>query len=166
MGYRSQVRALIYGDPAQICALVAAHTMGGGVNALKEFNDNITRYRVDRRTYDHAATVSQEPDEHGNKPSIWKTVEIEVIDLYGDDCKWYDSYSDVQAWVALMSEAEERGLNTEFVRVGEETEDIEIRQNIQDDGDTYIYVRRSVVDDLPDDRRPVDYTETKEVSDA
>lgn len=163
MGYRSQVRALIYGDPDVVCALVAAHVLQGGVNVLEAFKDDITRYRLTRRVYDREATLAQETKD-GTRRGVWKEVETEVIDLYGDDWKWYPNYPDVAAWSAFMIAAGELGLNTEFVRLGEETDDTECDTCVQDDGDYYLHVRRSIAADIPDDTRPVDYE--KEVQNA
>ena len=47
-----------------------------------------------------------------------------------DDTKWYDGYSDVDAWNKLVRDAlsdcgENDDLNVEFVRVGEETGDLD-----------------------------------------
>lgn len=42
-----------------------------------------------------------------------------------DYVKWYDTYSDVQAWHKLMDHAQKMNLNVEFARVGEDPDDIE-----------------------------------------
>jgi hypothetical protein len=44
--------------------------------------------------------------------------------LSGEQWKWYEGYPDVDAWHAFMDEALRRDLNVEFVRVGEEADDV------------------------------------------
>lgn len=159
MGYRSEVRALIYGEPETVCQLVAAHVLQGGVNVLQAFGDSLTRYRVQRRTYDGEATCAQERDADGRQTPIFTTREVEVLDLYGDSWKWYEDYKEVRAWTEFQHAAVELGLSYEFVRVGEETEDVETISDVQDDGDCYLQVARSIVDDIPEERTPVDYSQ-------
>jgi hypothetical protein len=46
--------------------------------------------------------------------------------LYGADWKWYPDYEDVQAWDELWENMQDiEGISGYFVRVGEETNDIE-----------------------------------------
>jgi hypothetical protein len=159
MGYRSQVRSLIYGDPDLICALVAECTLTlGDNNPLKTFEEDLRRYRIERSIYDHEATCAQEPDDNGNRPPVYRDEIAEVLDLSGDSWKWYESYPDVQSWERLLLRAEELGLSTEFMRIGEETSDIECRHCSADDsGDTYLVVSSRIIDDIPDEI-PVDYS--------
>jgi hypothetical protein len=58
--------------------------------------------------------------------------EVKFIELNGQEWKWYSDFDDVKAWHQLLNEANKLGLATEFVRVGEDPDDIEISQ---DDGD-------------------------------
>ena len=161
MGYRSQVRSLIYGEPDTICQLVAAHALQGGHNVFTAFGDDITRYRTTRQRYDHDATVAAGPDPDNGRPQVvWQTVEVEVIDLYGDDWKWCEDYEDVKAWTAFMDQAEELGLSVEFVRIGEENDDVESRFTVQDEESAFLSVSRTIEVDMPD-TRPVDYDEVK-----
>lgn len=158
MGYRSQVRSLIYGDPDKICALVAANALRGGVSVVSTFSKEgaLTRYRLTRRLYDHAATAAQPKNENGGATAVYKEFEIEVLDLYGDDWKWYDDYPDVRAWSDLLDEAREMGLSTEFTRIGEDTDDTEWLIDVADEGDHYLFVRRIIEADIPESR-PVNY---------
>ena len=104
MGYRSQVRSVIYGNPEIVnTLLVKTKLMDNTV--FKEFKDNI---RVD------------------------VLEKIKFIELVGEEWKWYDDFKEVKAWQQLLNDANELGLATEFVRVGEESGDIE---TIQNDGD-------------------------------
>lgn len=163
MGYRSQVRSLIYGDPDLICALVARCALTStstGANPLKEFSANLRRYRTNVRAYDREATLAQEPDAEGGRKSLFVDKPIEILDLYGDDWKWYSIYPDVQAWEQLLIDAYNSGLNTEFVRIGDESNDIEIIRNFQDDWcNGMISVSSTIVDDVPEDVELVDYSE-------
>ena len=45
------------------------------------------------------------------------------------DIKWYDSYDDVKRVHRLLSEANEAGASTAFIRIGEEDNDIETEFN-------------------------------------
>lgn len=157
MGYRSHVRSLIYGDPDTMCQLVAAHTLQGGKVFSEYFVNELRRYRLTRRLYNAEATARGPKDERGWQPSVYDDVEVEVLDYYGEDVKWYDDYSDVKAWHELIDAAEELGLSTEFIRIGEESNDIDVRHNVQDDAENYLNVSTSIVDDIPDDLRNVDY---------
>jgi hypothetical protein len=160
MGYRSQVRSLIYGDPALICALVAADALTGkGGIALNNFGDSLKRYSFTTSVYDNEATNAQKPDANGGRNLIYRDVEFQCLDLCGDFWKWYPDYPDVMAWENLLIRAAEMGLNTEFVRIGEEDDDVEIRRDLPDEGDYLIGVSRSIHDDIPD-TTPVDYDQT------
>jgi hypothetical protein len=143
MGYRSQVHALIYGPEDKICALVAKHVLEGG-NVFEHFKDDIRRFKTKRSVY--TATEA-----HDGRAYAWIEHEIEVIELRGDSWKWYDDYPDVQAWEALMLEAAtEFDCITEFVRIGEDSNDIQVEMNVEDGGDAYLYVSSSITSDLPE----------------
>jgi hypothetical protein len=72
-----------------------------GNEALKAFADSITRYTVNAGDGGTA-----------------------VIDLYGDNWKWYEDYPAVIAWNNLLQDAEECELDYEFARVGESSDDV------------------------------------------
>ena len=76
-----------------------------------------------------------------NLAENWRIQRDTVLYLHCDYSKWYDSYEDVQAYEHLMSVAElfheERDIAFAyyFVRIGENLDDIEIReQHGGDDG--------------------------------
>lgn len=48
-----------------------------------------------------------------------------MIFAFLEQCKWYDSYPDVQAHVALQGFAREHGAATAYIRVGEDDGDVE-----------------------------------------
>jgi hypothetical protein len=150
MGYRSQVRSLIYGDPDVVNALVVSQQLLG-FDAQEAFGENLKRYRIQRRFFDHAASAELGPDpDNGRAQIVWRDVEVEVLDLYGDDWKWYEDYTDVKAWTQMMGDAIDLGLCREFVRIGEDTEDTEWLMDIPDEGDHYLRVERSIGDDVPE----------------
>ena len=119
MGYRSQVRSIIYGEPELVDALLAKEKLAGDKGIQHLFDGFITVTDSLQRVY----VPKQNTD--GTTESERIEVPMKVIDLEGSDWKWYDEYDDVKHWHALLTEAENMGLNYEFVRVGEESGDIE-----------------------------------------
>lgn len=106
MGYRSDVRSIIYGPPDLMLRFVTAMKLDEKYKAVFEhFGDNITI-----RTW-----VGETP--------------ITVLDLTGDGWKWYTDYPDVNLWHELLAMVETddtwEGLHYEFCRIGEEDGDIE-----------------------------------------
>jgi len=48
--------------------------------------------------------------------------------IYEFSCwKWYSRYKDVQMWEDFMDSLEDQEIPFDFIRIGEETEDIEIK---------------------------------------
>jgi len=112
MGYRSQVRSCVYSDNAELFdAFIAGQ---------KLINNIIWEGFGESLTFTEKEYVYSQPREDGSTKQVYK-----ILDLYGDDWKWYDSYPDVKAWDKFIHDAEEAGLIWEFVRVGEEDGDIE-----------------------------------------
>lgn len=143
MGYRSQVRCLVYGDTDKLQALITKHElMGSGV--MDQFNDSLKRYTCRRRSYDHEATLMQPQDENGGRQPVICERIVEVLDLTGDDWKWYSDYPDVAAWTAMMLDAAMFDCSYEFMRIGEEDNDIETERNVLDDGDQWLVVSRKI----------------------
>ena len=106
MGYRSDVKSVIYGTASQLGAFIDVnHDLYNQVR--KDFGDNIK---------DIAKKGLQDKD-------------LSIIYLNCEYSKWYDEYEEVQRWHELLDSAEQWGLSTEFVRIGESSEgDIEISQ--------------------------------------
>lgn len=111
MGYRSEVRAMIYGEPEKLNAFVVQQKLLGSI-VFTAFADSLERYKMESWT--QAALDAERV----------QTI-LEVLEIYGTEWKWYDAYEDVQAWMSMMRAAPEAGLNYEFVRVGEESNDTE-----------------------------------------
>ena len=71
-----------------------------------------------------------------------RTIEFKAMDV-----KWYSSYSDVATVEKIVRDfenifAEQDGYNFEYIRIGEDTTDIEERCG--QDGFKYIYASRSI----------------------
>jgi hypothetical protein len=128
MGYRSEVRSVIYGPPDKVQAFWTKHTLLENP-AIKGFESDIRRYMVD--SGDGTA----------------------VIDLRGDSWKWYPDYPDVAGWLAMIDEigceAEgTEGLSYEFARLGEESDDTEYHTGGHDPL-YWLSFRREILDDMP-----------------
>lgn len=131
MGYRSEVKCIIYGHPEILDAFIAKHTMKGN-KFLSELSDHITYGMIDRTEY----LAIGEKRIHKNK----------IMDFHGDQFKWYDEYEDVQGLNQLMDDIDENyegELDFEFVRVGEEYKDIEHKTSSHHYG--YIYPTTTIV---------------------
>lgn len=109
MGYRSEVKSLVYGDTEPMAKFIAENTEL--LEALEaDFDDDIQTIEKPMQTF---------------------------IFLTLDSAKWvdtslshaYESYSDVSRYMALLNRADEAGLMYEFVRVGEESSDIEYQHS-------------------------------------
>lgn len=107
MGYRSEVKSLIYGTASQLGNFIDAnHDLYKKVR--EDFNgsikDMVKKYRDNK--------------------------DLSIIYLKDDYTKWYDEYEEVQRWHELLDLAEQAGLSVEFIRIGESSEgDIEVYQS-------------------------------------
>ena len=131
MGYRSEVSIAVYGDEAQMLALIAAQRIKGAKWLEDEHEIN-----------EYSQSLYGKPDT--------KTPMV-MIHAKFDGIKWYDGYEDVDCWTALLEDAMENfsaNVNTEFVRIGEENEDMEVEydgENVQ----FYTGVSREILKNLP-----------------
>ena len=55
-----------------------------------------------------------------------------------EDWKWYYSYPDVKIWEEFMNMLEEKDIEYDFARIGEEVDDVEIANGF------YFYVNRTI----------------------
>jgi hypothetical protein len=101
MGYRSDVYSCIYGDADEIIALMTRD---------KLCNDEVFTHFADDIKVDE----------------LRKGEKIIILEL--EYTKWYPDYEEVQAWDKFLDEADVRGLEWEFVAIGEDNE-IESRQS-------------------------------------
>jgi hypothetical protein len=132
MGYRSDVAIAIYGPEDAMVPLIAAQRLSLQ-SALSLEENYIKRSEYTKNGVPHV-----------------------MLYTHQDWVKWYDSFPEVQAWNKLLTEiaakADETGLAYEFVRIGEETSDVEIEYG--GDVEYFIEVHRSVNIALPYDETP------------
>lgn len=95
---------------------VAFKTTSEGYIILKRFNDKI-KEKKERPLY---------------CAEIRKT-ENGFYKITFDDVKWYESYTDVMNFIEAMSILDEQDIPYKFIRLGEDIDDIEVRDNYTDD---------------------------------
>ena len=118
MGYRSKVRCLIYGPKEKLDSFLTAQAYIFGSSVFKDFTKHLTRYQAAT----HNAT-------------------IDILDLRGDNWKWYEHYPDVKAWVSFMRESIEFDLEYEFIRVGEgEGDDHDVEKECSTETQQLLYL--------------------------
>lgn len=121
MGYRSDVMALIYPEPGD------------------DKSEKFEQLKVLMAT-----TFKHVSDEFGDPYMTWMDSD-RVLKFDIRDVKWYPSYADVQMFEAMLTtiDGEIEGYCTEFVRVGEETDDVEQRHT-GENNEYYLQVRREI----------------------
>ena len=124
MGYRSNLMALIYPDA---CA------------SEEQMLEKYEQLKVLMGT-----TFKEVVDEYFGSCMTWMEEEC-VLKFDISDVKWYPSYPDVQMFEKMVEafDGDVPGYCTEFVRVGEETEDVEER-HAGDNNQYYLSVRRLI----------------------
>jgi len=122
MGYRSNIRCLIY---PMDTAKENADTFVGNYHALVTLMNTTFKETLDM--WDGYVTFD---DTHN------------LIDFAIDDVKWYDSYPDVTAFMQMLTDVQDLGYEYEFVRVGEESKDIEFRESNNHNG--YLNTRTEI----------------------
>ena len=108
MGYRSDVAIAIYGPEEIMVPFIAANRMldNSPLVTDKEY--------VDCYTFSTRTAVGGEMQK------------AYMINTKFESVKWYPNYPDVMSWTKLIADAQQvEGLNTEFIRVGEEDADVE-----------------------------------------
>lgn len=119
MGYRSEVKSLVYGNPIE----------------MQKFKE------------DNAELIEQLAEDFGNNVSQINNGHYELIYLDLEYAKWYDSYSDVTRWHNLLNLAKEAELMTEFVRIGEDSAG-DIEADYQGDVEYYLQTECHIVADF------------------
>lgn len=91
-----------------------------------------------------ATTFKRVVDEFGDPYMTWMDKEF-VLKFDLRDVKWYPSYPNVQMFEAMLSAfgGEISGYCTEYIRIGEESDDVEERRT-GDDNQYYLNVRREI----------------------
>ena len=126
MGYRSDVKSCVYGDKSEVDSFIVKYQMEKeGKGVFEYFRKEIKCFELDERDRINF-------DENNSEPIGELTA---VISLEGYSWKWYDSYEDIKAWHDFIDKAREFGLNTEFVRTGEEQGDVDTQY--EGDGNNY-----------------------------
>ena len=124
MGCRSEIKVLIYPDP---------------------YSEEHMRERYEQLKVLMGTTFKKVADEFGDPYMTWMHKDHALM-FSLEDVKWYPSYPDVQRFEAMMGtfrSEEITGYCTEFVRIGEESDDVEERHT-GDNNQYYLTVRRSI----------------------
>lgn len=135
MGYRSDVSIAIYAPEAEMTAFIAAQKLKHA-GWLKD-EHSIKPFR--RSYYDAETNQVQE--------RTWEPLWMYLAADF-ESVKWYTEFEDVAYWHACLDDATELGLNTEFVRIGEEYDDVEVDFN-GDAVEYFLGVNRSIRHDYP-----------------
>lgn len=118
MGYRSDVKALIY-------------PLGGEHNLLE----------YDKLKLLFNTTFQDVFEAWGEDYFSWND-KHRVLEFDANSVKWYDSYPEVQRLVKFLAEVQDLGYEYEFLRIGEEVEDVE--EDSSGDAENYMYVERTI----------------------
>ena len=105
MGYRSDITSIIYGEAEKVDAFIAKHKLLGNT-VFEDFKGDL---------------------KIGSTP--FDTVPGRMIELIGEGWKWYGGYPQVDAWMALLIDAQDFGLEYEHIRVGEDYEDNDLKMS-------------------------------------
>lgn len=130
MGYTSNVRCLIYGEPDEMLRFVTAQKLTRPA-MFRELSFYLTEHMMDR----------------GERGQM-------LLDLTLHSTKWYTEYEDVREWMAMLGELDDaidansqHPLAFEFIRVGEDDNDIERRMS--ENAEHYLYTYTNIEADLP-----------------
>jgi hypothetical protein len=117
MGYRSDVAVVIYGDDRNPEKYALLKTLMN------------TTFKVAYDAWD--ASVTWHDTKH-------------VLEFFIKDVKWYEGYPDVDAFTTMLENLKEiEGYNYEFVRIGENDDDIESNTH-GDHSEWILSVNRSI----------------------
>jgi hypothetical protein len=119
MGYRSEVKSVIYGTKEE----------------MAKFNN------------DNVVLLTALSEDFGNQLSHETNGHYELIYLDCEYSKWYDSYPDVTRWHNLLNLAKDAELKTEFVRIGEDSAG-DIETDYQGDVEYYLQTRCHITADF------------------
>lgn len=95
---------------------VALKTTTEGYLLFKKFNDSIEKAE--------------------DQPLCGMTIQRTASGFYKishDEIKWYDSFSDVANFMEMLNRFDHLGIPYKFIRIGEDYEDIDVRENWVDD---------------------------------
>ena len=118
MGYRSDVQALIY-PPSGDQNLLEYDKLKLLMNTT--FKDVYESWGDDWFTWD---------DKH------------RVLKFSANSVKWYDSYPEIERFIKFLAEVRDLEYEYEFIRIGEEDDDLETDST--GDANHYMYVERTI----------------------
>ena len=126
MGYRSAVTAAVYGDYETLTTYMAKDKLEHGDDSIfAHFKGQLKRFEI---------------------PFHKGVLSVLMIEL--DHVKWYDEYIDVKSWHRFMDGCEESDLSYEFVRIGEDYDDIDRQEGgVATEG--LLYTSVSIEKDYP-----------------
>ena len=117
MGYRSDVKALVY-------------PLGGEHNLLHYDKLKLLMNTTFKDVFDSLADNFYWNDTH------------RVLEFTATSIKWYDSYPEVATFVKFLEDVRDLEYEYEFIRIGEDTDDIE--DDSTGDAQGFLYVSRSI----------------------
>lgn len=120
MGYRSSVATVVYPDTAKF------EGERGVMNKWQEEKFNVLKLLMGTKY----ATIMEQ-----YFGGTWED-EMFALTFQINDVKWYSGYGDVEAFETMLEELVELGYSYEFMRIGEEHNDVEHRTG----GDNIDYV--------------------------
>lgn len=126
MGYRSAVTAIVYGDEADLTTYMTKDKLEHGDDSIfVHFKGQLKRFEIE-----------------------FAKGTLSALMLALDHVKWYDDYKDVLAWHRFMELSENHDLNYEFIRIGEDYDDIQ-KEEGGDAVDGLLYTSVSIERDFP-----------------
>lgn len=120
MGYRSEVAIMIYGTAEEMAVVKAVY------DRLYSALDAETKETVDYVMGDDNNGFSEEG-----------------FRFHAEDIKWYDGYAHIEFFKEFFNEGDDSGASCEFIRIGEEYDDIET-DYIGDDNEYRLAVTRLI----------------------
>lgn len=124
MGYRSVVKVLVYAE------------RNGVDNTVEKYEQLKTLMN----------TTFKDVYDYWEDPHFTWDDEHRVLKFSADSIKWYDGYPEIASFEHFLEMVDGLGYEFEFIRVGENYEDIETRQS--NNAEYYLSVRREIEVDL------------------
>jgi hypothetical protein len=127
MGYRSEVSIVVYGEPSRF---------------QRHFDNYFAKDVIDDEGLDLSYIIPK------TKVIVSEDGNIKYFSFNAEGIKWYTlNYPEIVHLEKFYMTASEAGLNAEFVRIGEEFDDVEVWQD-GDDLDWLLSVERKVHNEL------------------
>lgn len=126
MGYRSNVTAIVYGSEEALTTYMTKEKLEHGDNSIfTHFKGQLKRITIPFAKAESYALL------------------LEVRDV-----KWYDDFTHVVAWHRFMDNCEENDCSFEFIRVGEDYDDVD-KQEGGAEIDGLLYTSCTIEKDYP-----------------